>query len=199
VHTTQTNLLAAVRDSQNSLAWDTFYRIYSPLLSNFTHRLGLNDADADDVTQEVLLIAQRSLQQHHYDPAKGRFRSWLYGIARRQSLAALRARRRRTRVQSVLPESGADPLQQLADPKGDEAVSAVWREEWRYAMLNEALRHVRCEVSEKSFEAFCLYAIDHHPVQQVANQLGIAPSSVYVYKSRVLEAIRGWVARFEEP
>ncbi len=199
MQTTQTNLLQAVRDSQNREAWGDFYRIYAPMLGNFARRLGLDDANIDDVTQEVLMIAQRSLREERYDPAKGRFRTWLYGIARRQALAALRARHRRTRVQRVPAEGGIDLLAQLEDPHGEEAAQEIWRQEWRYALLEEALRHVRHRVGEKSFEAFSLFAIQQRPAQEVANQLGIAPASVYVYKSRVLEAIRQWIEQFEEP
>ena len=197
MQTTQTNLLQAVRDSQNREAWGSFYRIYAPMLRNFTRRLGLSDSDSDDVTQEVLLIAQRSLREQRYDPAKGRFRTWLYGIARRQALAAMRARHRRTRVQSVATEGGIDLLTQLEDPHGEETAQEIWRQEWRYALLNEALRQVQHEVGEKTFEAFRLFAIQQRPAEEAARQLGIAPASVYVYKSRVLDAIRNWVEQFE--
>jgi len=114
-------------------------------------------------------------------------------------LAAFRARHRRTRIQRAPADGGIDLLAQLEDPHGEEAAQAIWRQEWRYALLEEALRHVRYQVGEKSFEAFSLFAIQRRPVQEVADQLGIAPASVYVYKSRVLEAIRQWVEQFEEP
>ena len=199
MHTTQTNLLSAVRDSRNREAWGCFYRIYAPMLRHFARRLGLSDADTEDVTQEVLMAAHRSLQERVYDPSKGRFRAWLYGIARRQSLAALRARRRRTRAQ-LIPndEDGVDLLTQLQDTHREDTVQELWRQEWRYALLDEALRHVRSEVGEKPFAAFTHYAIERHPAQDVAEQLGIAQSSVYVYKGRVLDALRRWVEQFEE-
>lgn len=198
LHTTQTNLLQAVRDSQNREAWGSFYRIYAPMLRNFTRRLGLDETDIDDVTQEVLMLAQRSLREERYDPAKGRFRNWLYGIARRQALAALRARRRRTRIQRVSTEGGVDLLAQLEDSHGEEAAREIWRQEWRYALLEEGIRQVRHLVGEKSFEAFSLFAIQQRPAQEVAELLGIATASVYVYKSRVLDAIRKWAEQFEE-
>lgn len=199
MHTTQTSLLSAVRDSHNREAWGCFYRIYAPMLRHFARRLGLSDADTEDVTQEVLMAAHRSLQEGVYDPNKGRFRAWLYGIARRQSLAVLRARRRRTRAQLPDDEDGVDLLTQLQDTHSEDAVQEIWRQEWRYALLDEALRHIRSEVGEKPFAAFMHYAIERRPVQNVADLLGIAPSSVYVYKSRVLDAVRQWVEQFEEP
>src|SRR5512141_2144462 len=121
VDTTQTNLLWAVRDSRDGEAWFNFYRIYSCMVSRFAHRLGLSDADAEDVTQEVLILAQKSLQTGAYDPAKGGFRQWLYGIARRRALAAMRARCRRTRAQWVPGPEGSDLVERLEDTRGEEA------------------------------------------------------------------------------
>ena len=199
MQTTQTNLLWAVRDSQNREAWGSFYRLYCPMLCNFARRLGLSESDTDDVSQEVLMIVHRLLREGAYDPAKGRFRKWLYGIARRQALTVLRARRRRTRIQHVAPEGGVDLLDQLQDRHSNETVQEIWQQEWRYALLDQALEHVRADVGETAFRAFALYAIQRLPAQQVADQLGLAPSSVYVYKSRVLDAIRRWVQQFEGP
>lgn len=197
MHTTQTSLLWAVRDPGNRQAWVSFYRIYAPMIRHFARRMGLSEADSEDVLQEVMILAHRSLRDGGYDPARGRFRGWLYGIARNRALMALRARQRRTRVQCSAGPDGPDVLAQIEDP-GDEAAAAIWRQEWRYALLGAALEHVRDEVGGKTFEAFVDHAINHVPVETVAARLGIAPSSVYVYKGRVLEAIRRWVARFED-
>ncbi|HOW19222.1 MAG TPA: sigma-70 family RNA polymerase sigma factor [Phycisphaerae bacterium] len=197
METTQTHLLWAVRDTRNREAWVSFYRIYGTMVSHFVRRLGLSEADADDATQEVLLAAHKSLQEGLYDPAKGRFRNWLYGIARKRALVALRARARRTRVQTAAPEEGADLLDAIEDKHADESARAVWQREWRYAILEEAMRHVQAAVGDKEFQAFVLHAIENRPVDEVAEMLDISPSSVYVYKGRVLAAIRDWAARFE--
>jgi RNA polymerase sigma factor (sigma-70 family) len=168
------------------------------MVNRFARRLGLSDADAEDVTQEVLLLAQKSLQTCAYDPAKGGFRQWLYGIARRRSLAAMRARCRRTRAQWVSGPDGSDLIERLEDVHGEEAHRQVWEQEWRYALLDEALRHVERDVGRKAFQAFDLLALKNWPVDEVAAHLGIAPASVYVYKHRVLNAIKERIARFAD-
>jgi RNA polymerase sigma-70 factor (ECF subfamily) len=190
-------LLWAVRDGQNRQAWGDFHRIYAPMVRNFAKRLGLTDADADDATQEILLLAHDSLRRGVYDPKKGRFRAWLYGIARKKALMAHRARRRPTRAQAVPFDSGVDLLSGLED-RHDQAQREIWQQEWRYAMLDEALRQLQPTLGEKVFQSFVLYAIEQWPVDKVADRLGISTSSVYVYKSRVLEAIREWTAQFED-
>lgn len=198
MQTTQTNLLSAVRDSQNREAWGQFYRIYAPMLRNFGRRLGVKETDLDDLGQEVLMIAHRSLREQVYDPAKGRFRMWLFGIARRQALATLRNRNRRTRLQQAPRGNDVDLLAQVEDPRTDETIQEIWRQEWRYALLDEALREIRTEVGEKEYQAFVQYAVQRQPVQKVADELEIAPASVYVYKGRVLAAVQKWVEQYED-
>ena len=196
METTQIDLLAAVRDAGDTRAWSRFYQLYATMVNHFARRLGLPEADANDVTQEVMVVAHRSLQDDVYDPAKGRFRAWLYGIAKNRARAALRARHRRTRAQGSGRQSGPSLLDQLEDRHGEEAAQSVWQQEWRYALLAEALPHVQAHVGENAFRAFTGYAIECRPVQDVAGELGISPSSVYVYKGRVLAAIREWVRQF---
>ncbi|MBN1489834.1 MAG: sigma-70 family RNA polymerase sigma factor [Phycisphaerae bacterium] len=197
METTQTNLLWAVRDAANGDAWISFYRIYATMVRQFVRRLGLPDAESDDVTQEVLLVAHKSLQHGTYDPTKGRFRSWLFGVARRQSLAAMRERQRRTRVQRVTQDTGDDLLDILADKHAEETARNLWEREWRYALLEEALRHAEAGIGTKAMQAFTLHAIQNQSAECVAEQLGITPASVYVYKGRVLAAIQEWTRRFE--
>lgn len=197
MHTTQTDLLKAIRDSDNREAWGVFYNIYAPMIANFTRRLGVEPADADDVSQDVLMIAQRSVRDGVFDPAKGRFRAWLYGIARKRSWAMRRARQRPTRSQAVPHDDGVDLLGSVED-QSDAAERAIWEQEWRYALLDEALRQLQSQYGKKALRAFELYGVQRLPADQVANELGIATASVYAYKNRILSAIKNWVAQFED-
>ena len=114
---------------------------------------------------------------------------WIWVMAR-----ASRAKR----AQMIDRDSGVNPLAQLEDPHA-EADQLIWEQEWRYALLGEALKFLQKELPEKVYEAFMRYAVQRQPVEQVAKDLDLSPSSVYVYKGRVLEALRQWTAPFEEP
>jgi RNA polymerase sigma-70 factor (ECF subfamily) len=197
VDKTQTDLLWAVRDAENGEAWADFYRIYAPMARNFLRRLGLNDTEVDDGVQDIILLARDTLRRRKYDPKKGRFRAWLYGVARKKALMIRRARMRPSRVQAVSRDSGVDLLSGLEDHHAD-AERKIWEQEWRYALLDEALRQLQPVLGEKVFQAFVLYAIHQWPPEKVAGDLGISTSSVYVYKSRALDAVRDWIARFED-
>ena len=55
-------------------------------------RSGLNDAESQDVVQEVFIIVFRKIPDFRYDPARGSFQSWLALIARRRIEKQLKKR-----------------------------------------------------------------------------------------------------------
>ena len=62
----------------------------------------MQDADAADLTQEVLRSVTAAIGGFRYDPRRGSFRSWLYTVARTKRLT-LEGRRGRQ------PRTGDDP------------------------------------------------------------------------------------------
>lgn len=196
LHRTQTRLLEQVRDGRNRQAWADFHRIYAPMISSFCRRMGLIEADTEDATQEILMAAHDALRDGKYDPRKGRFRAWLYGVARNKALVAHRDRRRPSRAQAVETDEGIDLLSGLED-QHPEAERRIWEQEWRYALLAEALRQVQPTLNEKVYLAFLRYGVACRPVEEVAAELDLSTSSVYVYKQRALDAIRAWIAAYD--
>ena len=65
-------------------------------------------------------------------------------------------------------------------------------------MINLAIDHVRPELGDKVYAAFVKYVIHNRPVEEVASELGISVSSVYVYKGRVIGAVKEWLEKYDE-
>src|SRR5262245_8405404 len=82
--TTRPSLLVRIRDARDSEGWSQFVEIYAPLVYGFARRHGLQDADAADVTQDVLRAVARSARRLEYDPRRGSFRGWLFTIVRNE-------------------------------------------------------------------------------------------------------------------
>ncbi|MEM9644144.1 MAG: sigma-70 family RNA polymerase sigma factor, partial [Planctomycetota bacterium] len=80
---TRVSLLIRLRDNADADAWSQFVEIYSPLIFRFARHCQLQESDAADLVQEVMGEVTKSIARFEYDPQVGKFRSWLYKIAKR--------------------------------------------------------------------------------------------------------------------
>src|SRR6185436_10497349 len=78
---TRATLLIRLRQETDTEAWTVFVDLYTPLVYRFGRSRGLQDADARDVTQQVLAIVHQAMGKFEYDPTRGRFRNWLGAVA----------------------------------------------------------------------------------------------------------------------
>src|SRR5262249_15505215 len=79
--TTRVTFLERLRqDPVDQAAWDSFVERYGPPIYRGCRQWKLQDADAEDVTQEILANLAQKLRDFHYDPSRS-FRSWLKTIA----------------------------------------------------------------------------------------------------------------------
>ena len=69
---TRPSLLVRLRDASDAPAWAQFVQVYAPLIHGFGRRQGLQDADAADLTQEVLQTVAAAIRGLDYDPAPAR-------------------------------------------------------------------------------------------------------------------------------
>src|SRR4051794_17515542 len=81
---TRVSLLLRLRDPQDGAAWRDFVERYAPVIYGYLHKQGLQDADAADLVQDVLVAVAGAVGRLEYDPAKGSFRNWLFTIVRRR-------------------------------------------------------------------------------------------------------------------
>ena len=71
-------LTAPVTDAKT---WELFVCTYGPQIIQWCQDHGLQEADALDVSQEVLLRISRQIPRLQYDPERS-FRGWLYAVVR---------------------------------------------------------------------------------------------------------------------
>lgn len=79
---TQLSLLVRLRDARDREAWERFVDLYAPLVFGFVRKRGLQEADAADLTQDVLRQVAQSAKSLVYDPKRGSFRAWLFTVVR---------------------------------------------------------------------------------------------------------------------
>jgi DNA-directed RNA polymerase specialized sigma24 family protein len=77
---TSTTLLEALHDPSDEAAWRRFRTRYEPLLRSYARRVGLFDADAQDVAADTLATFLTAYRAGRYDRTRARLKSWLGGI-----------------------------------------------------------------------------------------------------------------------
>src|SRR5205807_4075476 len=91
---THPSLLLRIRDAGDRQAWVEFVEVYAPLVYGFARKHGLQDADAADLTQDVLQAVSGGIRRLDYDPRRGTFRGWLFTVVRNKLCNFLAARDR---------------------------------------------------------------------------------------------------------
>jgi RNA polymerase sigma-70 factor (ECF subfamily) len=183
---TRPSLLVRLHDARDDAAWRQFVELYAPVIERFARQRGLQEADALDLRQNVLAAVSEGLKKHSYDPAKGSFRAWLFGVVRHQ-LAQL-ARKERTGTRGA---GDTDALEQLhAVPQPDDGASALWDEQCKRQLFLWAAERVRQQVEPASWQAFWQLAVENRAPSDVATALGMRVGAVYTAKSRVLARLK---------
>jgi RNA polymerase sigma-70 factor (ECF subfamily) len=170
--------------SNDSAAWQRLVDLYGPLLDHWCRRSELQEADAADVRQEVLLSVARKIGEFRWQSVRGSFRAWLRTITRNK-IADL-ARRRRVQPAEVAD----DELKQLpasseGDLSGDE--EGVVESQILY---RRALALIQADFEESTWKAFLSVVIDGRSATSTASDLGVSVNVVYLAKSRVLARLR---------
>jgi RNA polymerase sigma-70 factor (ECF subfamily) len=179
VQPTSVSLLERLRNGTSAEAWDRFVHLYTPMLHHWARRAGLQEADASDLVQEVLVLLIRKLPEFEYDRRQS-FRAWLLTVTRNKWSEICR-RRQLTAV------GGKDLLGEVAavDDVGD-----IEESEYRQQLVKRALEAMRNELPASTWSAFQEYVLSGHDVDTVAAQLGVRVGTVYAAKSRVLARLR---------
>lgn len=183
--TTHITLLHRLAEGSDAAAWRDFCARYEALIRRVAHLHGLGRADGDDVLQDVLLAMAKALPSFEYDPAKGRFRSYLKTVTLRTIYRRLRQNPR------------AMPLQSSGDaaPEADEAgAERIWEAEWRQHHLRLALSAMRAELSERDMAVFedCVYSTKE--TNDIAAEHQTSAANVYQIKSRGLRRLGAIIA-----
>ena len=103
--------LAEQLQSGNADALTVLFKRHAPLLFGIARRILRNDAEAEDVVQQIFLDVFRSIRQ--FDSEKGRFKSWLLMFAYQRTFNS-----RRAQISNKFFETDPfdDPLMEVGPP-----------------------------------------------------------------------------------
>ena len=155
--------------------------------------MGLAEANAADVSQEVFQAVINQIGRFRRERAGYSFRGWLYGITRNKV-------RDVWRKQADFPAGiGGSTAQRWFQEMPDQydPASKDAPEEFR-DVLRRAMDLVQVEFTERSWKAFWQVTIEGRKATDVAADLEITPGAVYIAKSRVLKRLREELDGLEE-
>jgi RNA polymerase sigma-70 factor (ECF subfamily) len=137
------------------------FREHGGFVFRLLRRLGIHDADLDDLTQEVFVIVHRYLDRYE---DRGQMRAWLYRIAVREASRHRRSKKPTSDVDvdTLSLESGQNPEQEM------QASQARADLERLLTVLDEDRRNV-----------FVLYEIEELPMEEVAEVVGCPVATAY--------------------
>jgi RNA polymerase sigma-70 factor (ECF subfamily) len=182
---TSVSLLERLRSPHDEEAWRRLDDIYRPLIRRWLLRYpGLGD-EVEDVVQDILCVLVRELPGFQRQ-RNGSFRCWLRTITAHRALAHHRSRR--GRPQALGNPIEECPLAQLNDPNSE--LSLLWDQEHDRHVLRRLLELIEPMFAPATLAAFRRVFFDEVGVAQVATELGLSISAVYLAKSRVLKALR---------
>ena len=194
---TSATLLRTLREARSGVddvAWARFVDMYGPVIHHLVRLLspGISAADTDDAVQDVFVKLVNILRSGAYDPAKGKFRTYLSTLVRRLLIDRYReaAARRQDRQMEI----------EIAEEIAVEDDPGAWMDaKWRVACRMAAERRVMEEsaISERSREVWRLLSCEGLAVKDAAKRLGIPSNAVSKIKCRVEAQIAAVFAMYE--
>ncbi len=188
---TRASLLLRLREPGDEQAWQDFDEIYGPLITRLAMQLGLQPADASDVSQDVLTRVAKAVQGWDHDPARGTFRGWLTRVTRNLTIEQFRTQKRRP--------SSTNNSQELAAVEAKVFDDQTFDWEQRRQLFLWAAEKAKPHFAANTWQAFWMTAVEQIAPDQAARQLRISTGAVYIARSRVMARIKSLIdqSRFD--
>jgi RNA polymerase sigma factor (sigma-70 family) len=189
---TSSTLLGRLRrDPTDQQAWTVFVQRYGPKIYRWCRTWKLQEADAQDVTQNVLGRLAQKMGTFVYDPDRS-FRGWLRTLTHHALSEFVADRQKRSRGKEDLTA-----LSQLASVTARDDLVRGLGEEFDKELMEEAMSRVQLRVASHMWEAFRMTAMEGLSGAEVAVRLGMKVATVYTAKSKVNRLLQLEVQRLE--
>lgn len=179
---TRASLLVSIRDPENVRAWTLFSELYRPVIYRMARRRGMQDADAQDLSQKVLVSIARTAESWKPGAEHGRFRHWLSRVTRNAIIDEFRKRRPDTAL------GGSDIVRVLHQSPGADQTEIDY--EYERAVFRRAAGLVRPEFVPETWNVFWQSTVEGQTIPEVAQRFSRSTGSVYTARSRVMKRLR---------
>jgi RNA polymerase sigma-70 factor (ECF subfamily) len=184
-------LIRLSQQARDEHAWEEFVRRYQPCIRRWCCDQGLQQADVEDVTQNVLEHLLTSMREFRYDPSRS-FRAWLRIVTVRACTRFI------FREHRAAGRKDPSALQHIDDAPARQELARRIEKVFDQELLEQAMGTVRGLVAPHTWEAFRLTALLHQSGAEAARQLGMPVMHVYVARQRVQIRLRQEVERLQQ-
>lgn len=191
---TRQSLLLRVKGADNATAWGEFAQIYRPIIFRIAVARGLQEADAQDLAQQVLMSVYAAIDRWEPHGPDSRFRNWLSKITRNAILKTF------SRTPLDAAAGGSQHSLQLNACSSPESQQLEWllEEEYRRELYLRAAERVKQEVNSKSWQVFLWTTLQDVSIEEAAEKLNQSVGSIYAMRSRVMRRLRDTVRELRE-
>ena len=190
---TSATLLARLRHAPaDQAAWAQFTERYGRKIYAWCRQWNLQEADAEDVAQTVLLKLAATMQTFVYDPDKS-FRGWLKTVVRHAWSDYWSGRK------AAVAVGGSQAVELLHTVEAREDLVQRLNEEFDREVLDEAAARVRQRVTPRTWEAFERTALQGQSGAETAAALDMKVATVFVARSKVQKMLQEEIKKLDEP
>ncbi|MFO0998761.1 MAG: sigma-70 family RNA polymerase sigma factor [Planctomycetaceae bacterium] len=189
---TRDSLLIRVADARDRAAWELFAHIYRPVVYKVARMRGLQDADAQDVAQQVLISVSKALPNWERRDETTRFRHWLCRMARNATINML------TRQPKDRAAGGEISLVDIPERFIDNDLDLQLDREYRRHLFRQAAEQVRSRADAITWQAFAMTMIDGLSITETAERLQRTEAVVYAARSRIMRRLKDAAQALED-
>jgi RNA polymerase sigma-70 factor (ECF subfamily) len=190
---TSASLLGRLRQKMVDPAdWAEFVRRYGPDIYGWCRRWKLQEADAEDVAQAVLVKLVAKIRTFRYDPSRS-FRAYAKTLAHYAWCDHIESLRK----PGIAGTGDSAVIVQLDGMSARDDLQECLSEAFDRELLEEAMVRVRGRVESHTWEAFRLMAVEGLSGAEAAERVRQSVVFVFKAKSKVQRMLREDVRRFE--
>lgn len=180
-----------LRSQSDADAWVEFSKLYQPMVYRFARRRGLQDADARELVQNVMIGVAKAVQRWEPDRIQGRFRTFLFRIARNQWINMISKKRHDIGV------GGTEDLIMIHAQLDEREAPQELVNEYRREVFRMAAAKVRDSFHPNTWQAFWRTSVLGKSIPQVAEELSLSVGAVHIARSRVTARLRETIQMWE--
>jgi RNA polymerase sigma-70 factor (ECF subfamily) len=160
---TSTSLILRIQ-ARDQIAWDRFTRLYTPYVYGLCRANGLQQSDAEDVTQNVLRSIVSGIGSYQ---RTGSFRGWISQITRNRIIDHHRIEQR-----MPIAEGGTDFQLRVGEVPDEQTLLSSQSAIGGDPLVMRALDLIREEFEPTTWTAFWRMVVEGHSAGEIANDLG---------------------------